>query len=159
MRRRKSGYFERIPGAPTPWEYSLKRRARFGEVDAMAVVWHGHYATWFEEAATELRRVSGLTYEAFHEHGLRAPVVQFHVDYFQPVRLDEEVTIRASWVYSEALRMNVEYQVLREDGAVAAAGYSVHLITSAETGEVCFTPPPLIVEIIKQWFAREGVGE
>ncbi|MDH3982161.1 MAG: hypothetical protein OES84_04590, partial [Kiritimatiellaceae bacterium] len=71
--RRKKKYFKRESNVPAPLEFSFQRRARFGEVDAMAVMWHGHYATLFEEASTELRRMCGLGYEDFFSAEVFAP--------------------------------------------------------------------------------------
>ena len=149
--RRKKTYFQRLEGAPAPLVYSLQRRVRFGEVDAMAVTWHGHYAVLFEEASTELRRLCGLTYEAFWEAGVRAPVVQLHVDYHQPLLLDELATVKASMIWTDAARLNVEYEVIKEDGTLAATGYTVQLFSLADTGEPCFTLPPLLEECQEKW--------
>ncbi len=152
---RKKSYFKEEPGAPAPWTYSVQRRARFGEVDAMAVMWHGHYAILFEEASTELRRECGLTYEAFFEAGLRAPVVQLHVDYHHSLFLDKLFTITAALVWTEAARLNITYEIRRDDGILAASGYTVQLFTSAATGETCFTVPELLQRCHERWKARE----
>jgi len=152
---RKKSYFKEEPGAPAPWTYSVQRRARFGEVDAMAVMWHGHYAVLFEEASTELRRECGLTYEAFFEAGLRAPVVQFNVDYHHSLFLDQLFTITAALVWTEAARLNITYEIRRADGVLAASGYTVQLFTSAATGETCFTVPELLQRCHEKWKARK----
>lgn len=147
---RRKHYFPREEGAPEPLRCAIRRRARFGEVDAMAVMWHGHYAVLFEEASTELRRLFGLTYEAFYEAGLRAPVVRLQVDYHQPLRLDELFTVTASMIWTEAARLNIEYEVLRSDGTVAATGCTVQLFTLA-SGEPCFLVPPLLAQSRDRW--------
>jgi acyl-CoA thioester hydrolase len=149
--RRKKTYFQRLEDSPPPLVYTFERRIRFGEVDAMAVTWHGHYAALFEEASTELRRHCGLTYEAFWAAGVRAPVVQLHVDYHQPLLLDELVTVKASMIWTEAARLNIEYEVVKADGALAATGYTVQLFSEAESGEPCFTLPPLLEECQTKW--------
>jgi acyl-CoA thioester hydrolase len=141
--RRKKQYFKRAPG-PAPLEFSFQRHARFGEVDAMAVMWHGHYATLFEEASTELRRMSGLSYEDFFEAKVYVPIVQLHVDYYQSLLLDELFTVKARMLWTDAARINIEYEVLKADGSIAATGYTVQLFSSAKTGEPCFTLPALL---------------
>jgi len=150
MRRNKT-YFKREPGIPDPLTYSFKRRARFGEVDAMAVMWHGHYATLFEEASTELRRKSGLSYEDFFNAKVYAPIVQLHVDYFSSLTLDELFTVTARMFWTEAARINIAYEITKENGSLAATGYTVQLFSSAVTGEPCFTMPPLLEEQQKLW--------
>ncbi len=117
----------------------------------MAVVWHGHYAVLFEEASTELRRRCELGYGDFFEAGVRAPIAQLHIDYHQPLFLDELVTVQASMIWTEAARLNIEYEVLREDGTLAATGYTVQLFAEAESGLPCFTLPPLLAEFQRRW--------
>ena len=156
--RRKKTYFKREPNAPSSLVYTHSRRARFGEVDAMAVVWHGHYAVLFEEASTELRRMSGLGYDNFFNAGVYAPIVQLHVDYFQPLELDELFTVKASMLWTDAARINIEYEISREDGSLAATGYTVQLFISATTGESCFALPPLMEEQQEQWRAGKLGG-
>ncbi len=87
----------------------------------MAIVWHGRYPLFFEEAAEELGRRCGLSYSDFFEAGLRAPVVELHIDYFQPLFLDEEFTIRASLIWHEGSRLNTEYQLIKQDGSLASS--------------------------------------
>ncbi len=158
--RRKKEYFKREPGPP-PLEYTFRRRARFGEVDAMAVMWHGHYAALFEEASTELRRMTGLGYEDFFEAEIYAPIVQLHVDYFKSLLLDELFTVKARMLWTDAARINTEYEVTKEDGTLAATGYTVQLFCSARTGEPCFTVPPLLEKRHDAWKAGRigGVHE
>lgn len=151
---RKKAYFPREAGAPAPIAYSLQHRVRFGEVDAMAVMWHGHYAVLFEEASTELRRKCGLTYEVFNEEGLRAPVVQFHVDYHLPLLLDEQVTVTAALIWTEAARLNMEYTIHRDDGTILATGYSVQLFASPD-GTACFITPPMLQRCRDRWVRGE----
>ena len=150
--RRKKQYFKREEG-PAPLEYSFPRRARFGEVDAMAVMWHGHYAALFEEASTEIRRLSGLGYDDFYNAKIYAPIVQLHVDYYSSLLLDELFTVKARMLWTDAARINVEYEVRKEDGSIAATGYTVQLFTSAVTGEPCFTVPSLLEKQQKLWKA------
>ena len=58
-RRQRSGYFPIEADSPAPLIARLKYRARFSDVDPMAVVWHGRYANLFEQASEELgRRIS-----------------------------------------------------------------------------------------------------
>lgn len=152
-RKRHNGYFERTAGAPAPVVHEVRRRVRFSEVDAMAIVWHGRYATFFEEASAELGRTVGLSYRDFFDAGVRAPIVEFHIDHFLPLLLDEEFTVRASLVWHEGSRINTEYQVVKRDGAVAAAGYTVQLLVDAKTGEPCYVSPALLVRCRDRWKA------
>lgn len=148
-------YFERVSGAPAPIVVEVKRRVRFNEADAMAIVWHGRYPLYFEEASEELGRKCGLSYPEYFEAGLRAPVIELHIDYFKPLFLDEEFTIRASLVWNEGSRLNTEYQLIKQDTSVASSAYMVQLFTDEKTGEPFMVSPELLVRVRRKWAAGE----
>ena len=153
--RRKKTYFERLPGSPEPLVAEIKHRVRFNEADPMAILWHGRYPLLFEEASEELGRRCGLTYEAFYASGLRVPVVEFHIDYYQPLFLNEEFTIRASFIWYEGARLNIEYHLIKQDGSLATSGYTVQLFTDHQSGEPYIISPELLDRCRKRWKAGE----
>jgi acyl-CoA thioester hydrolase len=153
--RRKTAYFERVPGAPEPIVVEIRRRVRFNEADPMAIVWHGRYPLYFEEASEELGRRCGLSYPEFFEADLRAPFVEYHMDYFKPLFLDEEFTIRASLIWNEGSRLNTEFHLIKQDGSVATSGYTVQLFTDHRTGEPYMVSPKLLEECRRRWKAGE----
>ncbi|MFA4830299.1 MAG: acyl-CoA thioesterase [Thermodesulfovibrionales bacterium] len=153
--RKKKSYFEKIAGMPEPVVVELRRRASFSEVDVMGVVWHGRYSTYFEEAAAEIGRRCGLSYRDFYEAELRAPIVEFHINYYKPLFLDEEFTIRGALIWNEGSRMNTEYYLLKQDGSLAASGYTVQLFIDPNSWEVCIVSPGLLEKCRKRWKAGE----
>lgn len=154
MRKRRQDYFKQEAGAPSPLACTVEHRVLFGEVDAMAITWHGNYARLFEMASTELRRHIGLSYEDFFVAKLRAPIVQLHVDYHQPLLLDETAQIQAKMVWNDAARLNIEYTVFKADGSVAATGYTVQLFTD-EAGTPCWLMPDMLARTQRRWKAGE----
>ncbi len=148
---RKSRFFKTEVDAPPPLEVSISKRVAYNEVDAMAVVWHGCYAQYFEKASNELRWKCGMTYRAFHEANLQAPVIRFHVEYHLPPYLDELITIKAEMIWTEATRINTEYTILKEDGKVATRAYTVQLFVDSVTGDPCIVSPPLLERCRKRW--------
>jgi len=157
-RRQKGGYFTARPDAPAPVIARVSYRAHFSDVDAMAVVWHGHFARLFEQANEELCRRCGMTYADFHRHRVAAPIVQLHVDYFSPVRLGEQIEIAGKLIWSEAARMNIEYEIRKENGELAAAGYTVQMFVG-EDGKPLLTGPELYDNCRKRWLTGEFKNE
>ena len=153
--RKKKYYFERVDGVPEPLIVEIRRRVRLSEVDVMGVVWHGRYSIYFEEAAAEIGRLCGMSYRDFYEAELRAPIVEFHIDYYKPIFLDEEFTIRTVLVWHEGSRMNTEYYLLKQDGSLAASGYTVQLFIDPGSWEVCIVSPGLLERCRKRWKAGE----
>ena len=73
------------------------------------------------------------------------------MDYKQPVFLDELITVEATLVWTEAARLNTEYRILRQDGALAATGSTVQLFTDAATGEPFIATPELLETCRERW--------
>ncbi|TLM65517.1 MAG: acyl-CoA thioesterase [Deltaproteobacteria bacterium] len=153
--RGRKGYFAPGPGAPPPLEVEVRRRIRFSDTDPMAIMWHGRYPLLFEEAAEELGRRIGLSYAEYFEAGLRAPIVALHVDYFHPLLLDEEVTVRASLCWHDGARLNTEYRIFKPDGTLATSGYTVQLLTAHDSGLPCLVVPELLRRCQERWLAGE----
>lgn len=152
-RRKKIDYFDVPDNSPAPVSASVTRRCQFSEVDALAIVWHGRYVSFFEEAATELGHKCGLTYEAMREAGVAAPVAQLHIDYYRPLRINERFSVRASVIWCEGTRLNTQFVITGEDGSCACAGYTVQMFVETATGVVCIFPPPLLTAFHYQWQA------
>lgn len=155
LRRRKNGYFERVKGAPEPVSSGITRRVGFSEADVMGISWHGRYPEFFEEASAMLGRKCGLTYKNFYDSNLRAPIVQFHIDYYLPLMLDEEFTVTASLIWNEGARLNTEFSITKQDGSIAATGYTIQMFTDALSGEVIIASPELLERCRKRWMAGE----
>ncbi len=153
-RRRREHYFPRLPKVPPPIEVRVNRRVSFSDADPMGILWHGRYAHCFEQSNETLGRACGMSYEDFIQAKLLAPIVQFHVDYFSPVRLGEEVTTTARLVWNEGARLNIEYEVRHARGSLAATGYTVQMLTTVE-GEPILVSPPLLEKCRKRWLAGE----
>ncbi len=157
MRRLKL-YFPREEGVPPPVIATVRHRLRFSEVDALGIAWHGRYPAFFEKAHTELGHKCGLTAAAYRAAGLGAPVVQFHTDYYQELRLDEIFEVQAALIWTEAARLNVEYRLTGAAGEVAATGYTVQLFYRLDTREPLWFSPPLWEECRARWRRGEFHG-
>ena len=150
MRRRKS-YFTTEPGAPAPLVLVCRRRIAFSEVDAMAVAWHGNYLRFFEAAHSELMQKIGLGFAEYAKHGIAAPVVQCHVDYYSSLVLDEEFTICAELYWNDGARLDTSYTIRGNDGRLCATGYTVQMFCDLKTREACLFPPAPAAAMRERW--------
>jgi acyl-CoA thioester hydrolase len=155
--RRRTAYFQRSPGSPAPLTATVSHRVLFGETDAMHIVWHGRYLELFEQAATEVRRRFGMGYAELHAAALEAPIVQAHVDYHAPLRLDELARVSAHLLWNDAARLDIEYEVFREDGARAATGFTVQMFVDPVTREPYVCSPELLRRCRARWL-QEAEG-
>jgi len=155
IRRKDSTYFERIKDSPAPISFSINRRVALSEVDVMGIVWYGRYPLYFEEASQELGRRCGLSYQDFYQANLRAPIVQFHVDYYQPLHLDEEFTVRTCAPWCEGAKLLTEYEIRKMDGTLVTCAYTVQMFIDSRTDEFYIATPDLLERMRKRWVTGE----
>jgi acyl-CoA thioester hydrolase len=153
-RRQKGGYFPADPSAPAPLVVHLTHRVRFSQVDALAITWHGRYAELFEQGNEELGRSISMDYPDFFREKIKAPIVQLHIDYFAPLMLGELATITAKLIWTDGARSNIEYQIKKQNGVLAASGYTVQMFLD-ETDTPLMAPPPLLERCRQRWSAGE----
>ncbi len=156
--RRKTQYFERS-GDIKPVTVVVQKRISFSEVDGIAIVWHGHYPKFFEMAWEKLSRKIGLSYKKFFENKLKCPIVKLNIDYYAPLELEEKISIHASLIWTEAARLNTEYAIYKENGKLAATGFTVQIFTMLTSGEPYFVDPPVFKDIKSRWRAGEFNGK
>ena len=153
-RLRKTTYFEPEDGAPEPLVVSATRRVRFEELDPLRIAWHGRYVSYFEDGRVAFGRKYGLSYEAFMENRLAAPIVQLHIDYLTPLGFDEEITIEARLHWCTAMRLNFTYAIHNRAGRRVATGYTVQLLTDLD-GTMLFVAPDWIERFRRRWLRGE----
>jgi acyl-CoA thioester hydrolase len=147
MRKR---YFPLIPDAPTALRLTVKRCVRFEEVDSMGIVWHGCYPSYFEDARVALGHRYGISYSDFIREQAPVPVRQMQIDYFYPLRFEEEIEITAILVWSDAARINFEYEICNTRGQLACTGCTVQMMLDRDLN-VLLTPPPFFAAFLQRW--------
>jgi acyl-CoA thioester hydrolase len=132
----------------------VRRVVRFEEVDVMGIVWHGRYASFFEDARVALGDRVGLGYMDYYKNGVMTPIKKMHVDYCLPLRFNEEFSVEAVMHWTEAARINMEFFIRNAAGEVSTTGYSVQLMLDPN-GEVLLAPPLFHQQLMERWRAGE----
>jgi acyl-CoA thioester hydrolase len=102
-------------------------RVRYAETDKMGVVYYANYLIWFEVGRTDWLRDTGWTYRAMEDEGIQLPVIEAHCEYRQAARYDDDVDIRTRGRKLSPVRVQFDYEAVRRaDGAVLAAGHTIH---------------------------------
>lgn len=138
---------------PAPLTAETTRTVRFNEVDPLGVLWHGHYASYLEDARVWFGTRYGLSYQAIHAAGFVTPIKQMHLEYDAPLRFGQECRITATLFWSEAARLNFEYAIYDTGGQVMTRGYTVQLFLAA-SGELQYARPSFYENFCTQW--RQG---
>ena len=143
----------RLRPAPGALVVDVPFRVPFHDVDAMQVVWHGHYIKYFEIARTELERRMGLTHDVVLRHNLVCPVVDAHCRYLSPLRNGDEGRARAFIVDADRSLL-IAYEIFNDTTRrKAAEGYTLQVALAADTFELVLELPHEILD-----GARDAAG-
>lgn len=114
----------------------------FADIDAEQIVWHGHYARYFEQVRGLLLDRIGYGYAEMRAAGLIWPVVDMHVRFVRPLRYGDTACITAG-ITEWRERLRVEYEVRgRGEDACRVTGYTLHYPLRRDD----FTPLPACPE-------------
>ena len=68
-------------------------RVHYALTDQMGLVYHGHYAQFYEIGRGEAIRRLGLTYKDIEAMGVIMPVIDLHSRFIRPARYDDLITV------------------------------------------------------------------
>ncbi len=68
-------------------------RIHYALTDQMGVVYHGHYAQFYEIGRAEAIRCLGYTYKDIENMGIIMPVVEIHSKFLRPAKYDDLLTV------------------------------------------------------------------
>jgi acyl-CoA thioester hydrolase len=118
----------------------------FHDVDMMEVVWHGHYAKYFEIARCALLEKIDYNYPQMRDSGYAWPVIDLRIRYVQPSVFGQIITIKAEIVEWEN-RLKINYLITdKGTGSRLTKGHSVQVAVDLATREMCFTSPAVLFE-------------
>lgn len=139
--------------ARSDFKFHVKKRVRYAEIDAQAVVFNSRYLEYFDIGITEYWRAAGV-----HDRWPMRDSPEFHVaraevDYKAPILLDEEIDIcvRASRVGRASMTFLFEIHGADRD-ELRATGTIVNV--HVEEAQGATTPVP--DEFVSLFEAFEG---
>lgn len=68
-------------------------RVHYALTDQMGVVYHGHYAQFYEIGRTDSLRSLDITYKSIEAAGIILPVVDIHSKFLRPALYDDLITV------------------------------------------------------------------
>ncbi|MFP6584548.1 MAG: acyl-CoA thioesterase [Candidatus Hydrogenedentota bacterium] len=125
-------------------------QVRFQEVDALRIVWHGHYLSYFESARVAFGQQYGLNYTDFVNAQLVVPVVQASCDYIRSASFQDTLRVTARLYKQDVAKLRYYFEVHRaSDDALLAVGETVHVFMRMDDS-LCLTTP----EFMTDWYVR-----
>ncbi len=118
----------------------------FHDIDAVGLVWHGHYAKYFEIARCELLESFNYGYGAMRESGYLWPLIDMRIRYVQAIRFGQRIAVRATLREWEN-RLLVDYLITDHASAQRLTkGSTVQVAVDMKSGEMLLASPPVLFE-------------
>lgn len=116
-------------------------RVRFGETDAVGVVFYPNYYTFFDLASDALLRDAGYSVaQAVRSGGLSFPLVQSGARFLAPLFHDDDVEIVSRVTEVRTRSFRVEHEIFKS-GTRVAEGFEIR-VHARRIGD-CFETAPL----------------
>lgn len=128
------------------WVAETEIQVQFFDVDAMQIVWHGHYVKYLEMARCTLLDSIGYNYDAMLASGYAWPVVDMHLRYSAPARFGQRLLIRAEIVEWEN-QLKIHY-LIRDalSGRKLTRASTTMVAVEIATQEMCFASPDILLQ-------------
>ena len=118
----------------------------FHDVDMMEVVWHGHYAKYFEVARCALLDKIEYNYPQMRESGYSWPVIDLSMRYIKPAVFGQIITVQADMVEWEN-RLKINYLIIdKVTGSRLTKGSSIQVAVDMQSKAMCFESPKILFE-------------
>lgn len=125
---------------------------RFSEVDSMGVVWHGHYAMYFEDAREEFGKKYHLEYLFMYDQGFFEPLVELTFKYKKPLIYGMKPEITIIYRPTEAAKIVFDYEIRdTATGEVYVTGHSVQVFMDRTNYQMVLYSPDFYEEWKKKW--------
>ena len=125
---------------------------RFSEVDMMGVVWHGHYAVYFEDAREAFGAKYGLEYLMMYDKGFVEPLVELTFKYKRPIIYGMKPEIEIIYRPTDAAKIIFDYEIRdAETKEVFTIGHSVQVFMDRYTHQLELNNPDFYKEWKKRW--------
>ncbi len=122
----------------------------FHDIDAMHVVWHGHYLKYLEIARCALLEAYNLGPLTVHELGYGMMVAESRIKHLYPMRFGEKLEVRC-WFVDVEHRLNIQYELTNLTAKRRCAVANTLLVTVDSKGALCFSTP----EVMRQRLPKE----
>lgn len=131
---------------PEHLQHSVEIEIPFHDCDPANIVWHGHYARYFEVARCALLERLGYNYDHMLTSGYAWPLIDFHMRFIRPLRFKQKIQVRVRIVEWE-FRLKMDYLITdAASGERLSKGSTVQVAIDCQTLEMCLSSPAILLE-------------
>lgn len=111
-------------------QHTTQIRVRYSETDAMGLLHHSNYLTYFEVGRTELFRAQGGNYRRMEELGLFFVVASIQVKFKSPAKYDDLLDLTTEIKRQTPAKLIHEYFLRRNDTLLCQAESTIACVDS-----------------------------
>ena len=131
-------------------------RIHYALTDQMGVVYHGHYAQFYEIGRGEAIRDLGYSYKDIEAMGIIMPVVDIHSKFLRPAKYDDLITVKTTLKELPVHHKIVFHsEIFNEDGQLLNIGDVTLYFMEALEMKRCSMPDALKNKLIKYFNIEE----
>ncbi|MDO1509341.1 MULTISPECIES: thioesterase family protein [unclassified Neisseria] len=137
--------------------HSIEIEVPFFDVDAMHIVWHGHYVKYLEVARCAFLSEIGYDYTEMGRQGFSWPVVQMNLKYVKPARFGQKIRVDLEVVEIESC-LRIDYTIVdAESGMKLTKAGTTQAAVSLESGEMQFQTPESWLKAVREHHSFQAV--
>jgi len=119
-------------------------RIHYALTDQMGVVYHGHYAQFYEIGRSEAIRQIGYTYKDIEAMDIIMPVVDIHSRFLRPAKYDDLITVKTTLKEMPAnFKIVFQAEIFNEQDELLNTGEVSLFFVDAKTMKRCNMPEEL----------------
>ena len=139
-------------------EVRVEVEVPFHDVDALGIVWHGHYYKYFEIARTKLFRARALDAYDLQSLNVGFLVIESRCRHASPLQYGDQIEV-AAWFRDLKYRIMVAYEITNLSRARRAARGHTALVTLGSDGRMHQRTPAAVLERLDPSLLEdEGTG-
>lgn len=130
--------------------HSIELEVPFFDVDALSIVWHGHYVKYLEVARCAFLDAIGYGYMTMRAAGYVWPVVQLQLKYVQPARFGQIIRIDVAVVEIDSC-LRLDYTITdAASGATLTRASTTQVAVREDNGEMQYQTPADWLEAVRR---------
>ena len=127
-------------------------RVHYALTDQMGVVYHGHYAQFYEIGRTDAIRALGFTYKNIEAMGIIMPVIDLHLKFLLPAKYDDLITVKTTLKEIPQSHKVIFYgEIYNQNNQLLNIGEVTMYFMESQTMKKCLMPEALNLKL-QQFF-------
>ncbi len=132
-------------------KHSLTVGVRFQEVDSLKIVWHGNYASYFEDGRTSFGKKYGIDYSDILNAGFIAPIVHFSCDFIKPATYGQKLKITTYLYKRQSPKLEFYYDIVNDQtGDLLTTGMTIQVLMDHQE-QLIMTMPDFLRNFYSKW--------